>query len=184
MAGIDVGGRSSRRAINHELALVPFIDFLLCLVAFLLVTAVWTRMARLPADANVPGRAECCAPAVKPKTLHVTVEDARFVLSWREGETVLTRGDVRRAGVRNAAGDVRFPELTRAIESEWRANGSHRAASDGKRDRAVLHTPNGLEYSELVGVMDALREVKRGESAAGAPVAMADPAFDVSFAVD
>jgi biopolymer transport protein ExbD len=185
MAGIDLGGRSARRETNRELALVPFIDFLLCLVAFLLVTAVWTRMARLPADANVPGRADCCAPSAKPKTLHVTVEDSRFVLSWREGDTVLTRSEVSRAGVRNASGDTSFPTLSRALDAEWRANGSHRAASDSKRDRAVLHAPNALEYSELVGVMDALREVKRGEPAAARPSAPAlDPAFEVSFAVD
>jgi hypothetical protein len=57
MATIDVGGRSSRRELNRELTLVPFIDFLLCIVAFLLVTAVWSQMARLEAQANVPGGA-------------------------------------------------------------------------------------------------------------------------------
>ena len=55
MAGIDVGGGHGRRSVNQELPLVPFIDFLLCLVMFLLVTAVWSQMARLNADAQVPG---------------------------------------------------------------------------------------------------------------------------------
>ena len=56
MAGIDVGGGGhGRRSVNQELPLVPFIDFLLCLVMFLLVTAVWSQMARLNADAQVPG---------------------------------------------------------------------------------------------------------------------------------
>ena len=36
----------------------------------------------------------------------------------------------------------------------------------------------------LVPFMDALREVKRGEPSPGAPVALAEPAFEVSFAVD
>ena len=36
MAGIDVGGgHGGKRATNHEIPLIPFIDFLLCLVAFL-----------------------------------------------------------------------------------------------------------------------------------------------------
>ena len=55
MAGIDVGGHGGKRATNHEIPLIPFIDFLLCLVAFLLVTAVWSQMARINADARVPG---------------------------------------------------------------------------------------------------------------------------------
>jgi biopolymer transport protein ExbD len=55
MAGIDVGGHGGKRSTNHEIPLIPFIDFLLCLVAFLLVTAVWSQMARINADARVPG---------------------------------------------------------------------------------------------------------------------------------
>ena len=39
MAGIDVGGgHGGKRSLNHEIPLIPFIDFLLCLVAFHLVT--------------------------------------------------------------------------------------------------------------------------------------------------
>jgi len=182
MAAIDLGTQGNRRETNRELALVPFIDFLLCLVAFLLVTAVWTQMSRLPADAMLPGKPECCTPPLKPKTLHVTVEDERFVLSWREGSTVLTKSDVPRNAVATASGDHAFPELARALEKEWLANGMHRATSDLARDSAVLHTPNSLAYAELVGVMDAVRHVKRAEP--GAIEHRADPAFAVSFAVD
>jgi biopolymer transport protein ExbD len=196
MAGIDVGSSSTRRETNRELALVPFIDFLLCLVAFLLVTAVWSNMSRLPADASVPGKPECCRPPTKPKTLHVTVEDSRFVLSWREGGQVLTRNEIARHAVRAASGDIRFPELTRAIEQEWRANGQHRAASDRTLDSAVLHTPNSLAYADLVGVMDAIRHVRRtdpGLPSQGDPHSRptgsefanrGEAAFAVSFAVD
>lgn len=182
MAAIDVGTSSSRRETNRELALVPFIDFLLCLVAFLLVTAVWTTMSRLPADATLPGKPECCAPHTKPKTLHVTVEDARFVLSWREGSQVLTQSEAPRRPVLTASGDVRFPELTRALEREWRANGLYRAPSDRKSDSAVLHTPNSLPFADLVGVMDSVRHVRHAEL--GALASGAEPAFAVSFAVD
>src|SRR6185295_16932138 len=41
MASISVGeGKSGRRALDHVLPLVPFIDFMVCLIAFLIVTAV------------------------------------------------------------------------------------------------------------------------------------------------
>src|SRR5512133_58559 len=42
------GGRGDRnRPLSAELNLVPYIDLLTCMVAFLLITAVWTQLARL-----------------------------------------------------------------------------------------------------------------------------------------
>src|SRR5262245_54961913 len=41
------GGRKGRKDVNAELVLVPYIDLLTCMVAFLLITAVWTQIARL-----------------------------------------------------------------------------------------------------------------------------------------
>ena len=40
------GGR--RKSTSGSLNLVPYIDLLTCMVAFLLITAVWTQLARLP----------------------------------------------------------------------------------------------------------------------------------------
>ena len=180
MATIDVGAAAARRDPNRELALVPFIDFLLCLVAFLLVTAVWSTQSRIAANANVPGDPNCSAPAEKPMTLHVTVREPKFELHWRQENTVVSTLDVPRAPVRTAQGDLRYPELAKALTEEWQAHGTHRGASDSKRDVAVLHTPNSLTYVELVAVLDALHAVER-------PIALAgrtEPAFAVSFAVD
>jgi biopolymer transport protein ExbD len=41
--GTDQGGRS----VNVELNIIPFIDLMSCLTAFLLVTAVWVNIAQL-----------------------------------------------------------------------------------------------------------------------------------------
>jgi biopolymer transport protein ExbD len=182
MAAIDLGTPGARRETNRELALVPFIDVLLCLVAFLLVTAVWTQMSRVPVDAMQPGRPDCCPPQDKPKTLHLRVEDERFVLSWREGAALLQARDVPRRAVATASGDTRFPDLASALETEWRVNGMHRAPSDPKRDSAVLHTSNTLAYADLVGVMDAVRAVRRPDS--NGVSNKGDTAFSVSLAVD
>src|SRR6185503_6901909 len=99
MAGIDVGGHG-KRSLNHEIPLIPFIDFLLCLVAFLLVTAVWSQMARINADARVPGPPK---PEDEPekqqkeKQLHVEMRGERkFQLVWKEGSTVVNTIDVER----------------------------------------------------------------------------------------
>ena len=57
MAGVDVGGGSSgkRRTLDSEINMIPFIDLLMVTISFLLITAVWSHMACLNADAQVPG---------------------------------------------------------------------------------------------------------------------------------
>ncbi|HEY5957817.1 MAG TPA: biopolymer transporter ExbD, partial [Polyangiaceae bacterium] len=187
MAGINVGGGSEgRRALNRELPLVPFIDFLLCLVAFLLVTAVWSQMARLNADARVPGPSDASDPlnAKTERELHVEMRgDRKFQLIWKEGAVVVNTVDVDRQQVKlgNTA-DYRYPALAKQIANEWQNNGSHRAASDRQFDRAVLHTDNATPFSDIIAVIDAVYEPQR-EVTIGASVTKT-PAFNLTFAVN
>ena len=44
---IDGGGGDRKKPLNADLNLVPYIDLLTCMVAFLLITAVWSSLARL-----------------------------------------------------------------------------------------------------------------------------------------
>jgi biopolymer transport protein TolR len=46
MAHIDTG--DDKKSRNVDLNIIPFIDLMSCLTAFLLVTAVWVNMAQLP----------------------------------------------------------------------------------------------------------------------------------------
>jgi biopolymer transport protein ExbD len=54
---LDSGRKGS---VNIDLNIVPFIDVMSCLTAFLLVTAVWIATAELPTTANAP-----CAPGAR-----------------------------------------------------------------------------------------------------------------------
>jgi biopolymer transport protein ExbD len=183
MAAIDTGGsNTSRRGLNHEMPLVPFIDFLLCLISFLLITAVWSRYARIDADANVPGQATCGSCGEKTKQLHVDVKGQRFLLTWREGSTVVASTSVERKPLKLADGSIRYPELTQKLADEWKSHGVHRNPSDGKRDQAVLHTENSLEYGELIAVVDAMSATERPLEV-GANEARI-PAFNVNFATN
>ncbi len=187
MAGIDVGGgHGGKRALNHEIPLIPFIDFLLCLVAFLLVTAVWTQMARINADAKVPGPPRPDEPdEVKPeKELHVEMRGERkFQLVWKEGSTVVNTIDVEKKAVNiGAEGDFSYPALAEKVAAEWKSSGSHRNASDKKFDRAVLHTDNSTPFSEVIAVIDAVYKPQR-DYALGAKIEKV-PAFNLTFAVN
>ena len=136
MAGIDVGGHGGKRSTNHEIPLIPFIDFLLCLVMFLLVTAVWSHMARIEADAKVPGppREDEQEEPPKEKELHVEMRgENNFQLVWKEGSTVINTIDVPRKPV-EVNGDITYPDLGKKIEAEWKANGA--PGSDGQEVRS------------------------------------------------
>jgi len=188
MAGIDTGGgHGGKRTVNFELPLIPFIDFLLCLVAFLLVTAVWSQMARINADARVPGPPrpeEEIDKVEKPKTLHVEMRGERkFQLVWKEGSTVVNTIDVERKAVPiGEQGDVQYPELAKKIEKEWQTNGAHRAPTDKKFDRAVLHVDNTTAFKDVVAVIDAIYTPKRDYVVGGTSEKL--PAFNVTFAVN
>ena len=55
---IDGGGGDRKKPLHAELNLVPYIDLLTCMVAFLLITAVWTQLARLRVDQHGQGPGE------------------------------------------------------------------------------------------------------------------------------
>jgi biopolymer transport protein ExbD len=188
MAGIDTGGgHGGKRSTNHEIPLIPFIDFLLCLVAFLLVTAVWSQMARLNADARVPGPPkpeEEMQDLKKEKQLHVEMRGERkFQLVWKEGSTVVNTIDVPRKAVpMGDGGDFTYPDLAKKITEEWKQNGSHRAASAKKIDQAVLHTDNSTPFADVIAVIDAIYAPTR-EYKVGSKIETI-PAFNVTFAVN
>jgi biopolymer transport protein ExbD len=173
MAGISVGdAKTGRRSVDHALPLVPFIDFMICLIAFLMVTAVWTQMSRINASGKVPG-SELGPTDKPPKELHVTASERGFELRWQQGKTVLESQQVPRVEVQ-VGGEPRYPALTEAITRQWSGHGVHRAETDRQLDRAVLHVPNDLPFSEIVAVLDALHAPRRGKSSA----------FDVAFAAN
>jgi biopolymer transport protein ExbD len=180
MASIDVGGgRGGRRAVDHDIPLIPFIDFLLCLVAFLLVTAVWSQMARLTADPMVPGRVGEERPPREHKTLHVKVRDDKFDLEWRRGQTLVSRSSIPR---RSSRVEPRYADLAKRIAAEWKTEGEHRQPTDRGADHAVLHASNSLEFGELAAVLDALHAPKRKLMLAD--VSQEIPVFSVAFAAD
>jgi biopolymer transport protein ExbD len=181
MATIDSGSHSGSRGVrrtNHELTLIPFIDFLLCLVTFLLATASFADFARLSSNANLPGK-PADTPDAADKRLHVDVREHVFHVTRQSGATVLVSNDVPLAAVELARGGRSYPELARFLDRDWRANGSHRDPTDRALDQAVLHVQNSAEYEDVVAVIDALRAPQRAY-----PGMKQGSVFAVSFAAD
>jgi hypothetical protein len=150
-------------------------------IAFLLITAVWSTMARVDANANVPGAdtgEKCEGPCPKPKELHVDLRyESKIVLTWKQDDVVVKSIDVPRKPM-TVGGGLRFADLGAAVEAEWKAEGVRRSPTDLARDRAVLHTSNQTRYEEMIAAMDAIYAVHR--SVRGGT----QPAFAVTLATN
>ena len=191
MGGIDVGGGGGgkRKSLDSEINMIPMIDLLMVTISFLLITAVWTHMARINADAQVPGppRPDVEQEKTEPeKQLNIEMRDEdKFVLVWKQGSTTVDSIDVPRKDVVTQAGAVeivRFPDLADKIETEWKAKGQHSNPVDRKLDQSILHTDNKTEFKYIIGVIDAVYAVHRDMSLG--PKTEKMPAFNITFAVN
>ena len=168
MAGVsvDTGGGGGRRTLDSEINLIPMIDLFIVCISFLLITAVWSQMARIDANAKVPGSSVEPPTDVPPEKM-LTVEmqqDDRFVLVWKSGNTVHATSEVPRKPIRVSTGedsDVRYPDLAKEIEEQWKKLGSHQNPDDKVQDQAVLSVDNRAPFSEVVAVIDAIYAPKR-----------------------
>ena len=191
MAGVSVdsGGKGGRKSLDSEINMIPMIDLLMVTISFLLITAVWTHMARINADAQVPGppRPDVEQEKVEPeKQLHIEMRSTeKFVLVWKQGATVVNSIDVPRKDnmqVENGAKLIRFPELAAKIGDEWKNVGSHRDPSDKKLDQAILHTDNETPYVFIIAVIDAIYQTHRPLTINNKTEQV--PSFNVTFSVN
>jgi biopolymer transport protein ExbD len=186
---VDGGGKGGRKSLDSEINMIPMIDLLMVTISFLLITAVWSHMARLNADAQVPGppRPDVEQEKIEPeKQLHIEMRSTeKFTLVWKQGQTVVNSIDVPRKDdlkVDHGAKVIRFPELAAKISEEWKNTGSHREPSDKKLDQAILHTDNETPYVYIVGVIDAIYQSQRPLTVGSKQEQV--PAFNVTFSVN
>jgi len=128
MASIQVGGASSRKSLDSELPLVPFIDLLLCCVMFLLVAAVWNRLSSMDVSSPTPGPSESSAIPAPSLTLWMTAE--RWLLVTSES-----------ARFEMPAGDV--AALSEAL-----------TARSARGDEMVVTPDDGVAYDAVISAID------------------------------
>jgi biopolymer transport protein TolR len=131
----DNGGRGHRKDVNAELLLVPYIDLLTCMVAFLLITAVWTQLARLEVQQKGQGESTNGLP---PQTKIA-------VLVHRDGFAVVVDQDQQ--ALPQAAGDYDYASLARELK---RLKDAH----PDKTDVQIL-SEDAIKFDILVKTMDA-----------------------------
>ena len=91
MGGVSVeGGGGGKKSVDSEIPLVPFIDLLLCCIMFLLVTAVWNKLARIDANQQQPGQqAPMDAPPPEETIrLFLQIKNTGYVLAATDGTNI------------------------------------------------------------------------------------------------
>jgi biopolymer transport protein ExbD len=112
---IDGGGGDRKKPLNAELNLVPYIDLLTCMVAFLLITAVWTQLARLHVDQHGQGPHDGELATPKDKIAVVVHEDGFNLVVGDDQKPLLKKEgglDYATLGVELAAVKRTHPDRT------------------------------------------------------------------------
>jgi biopolymer transport protein ExbD len=90
-------GKGGKKPLDASLNLVPFIDLLSCCISFLLITAVWTQLARM--DVTQKGQGAAGASDEKPPenvvtlTLFVNKDGYTFSKSTGDSTDIPKKGD-------------------------------------------------------------------------------------------
>ena len=133
---VESGGKSGKKSVNADLNLVPYIDLLTCMVAFLLITAVWSQLARL--EVAQKGQGQTDGEEAKD---HLRVA----VLVSAETLTLVVKDDQKPIPKRGAAYD--YARLVDELKAVKRAH-------PDKDDLQVL-SEDGIVFDTLVKTMDA-----------------------------
>jgi biopolymer transport protein TolR len=91
---VESGNKGGKKPLNADLNLVPYIDLLTCMVAFLLITAVWSQLARLEAHQKGQGQAGEDTPPEKVFKLVVVVNSEGYnLVADQDQQPIPKKGD-------------------------------------------------------------------------------------------
>lgn len=141
MGGINVdsGGHGGKKSVDSEIPLVPFIDLLLCCIMFLLVTAVWNKLARLEINQQQPSSQ---APLDSPPP----EENIRLFLQIKNTGYVLAATDGTNIQIAKNGDQFDLEGLRERL--------SERRQQEPNRRDLIVAPEDGVLYSDVVAAMD------------------------------
>lgn len=145
----------SKRRQMVELNLVPFIDFLSCMLAFLMMTATWAEISALEHQQNVGSGEEDFSGVIPPPPLTIHLTSSGYQIFRTPDQMVTLPGPSE---------DPQMRRLDQILSEQRMAWPDERLA--------VLNTDDGVQYGETMAVFDHLRMYGYSEPAlAGGPPA-------------
>jgi biopolymer transport protein ExbD len=141
MGGVSVGGGGGhgKKSVDHEIPLIPFIDLLICCVMFLLVTAVWNKLARIDANQQQPGAQapEDAPPPEEKVKLVLQVQNSGFILASTAGDR------------------LEIPKNGDAFDlEELRGKLQERKRLEPNRTDITVAPEDGVMYEDVIAAMD------------------------------
>ncbi len=153
-AAIDTG--DNKKSVDVHLNIVPFIDLMSCLTAFLLVTAVWTNLAQI---------------SIKPKGVARQADDS-IVDEEKVRASVLVQENIIWVGlsivnefsqVKKDGTDYNWPALKEVL------NEHKQSSYFSDREDIEIAAEDSIDYQTIITVMDT------AISAGFRDVGLADP---------
>lgn len=133
-ASIEPQGKGGKKSLTADLNLVPYIDLLTCMVAFLLITAVWTQLAQLKISQHGKGGEVEQEPPMA-KIAVVVGQDGMNVVVNQEREIVPDKNG----------------------QPDWSALGALLKKAKGQfpdKDDVQIASEDSVLFDRLTGVMD------------------------------
>ncbi len=138
-------GKGGKKPLDAAINLVPFIDLLSCCISFLLITAVWTQLARM--DVTQKGQGAAGSTDEKPPeptvnlTLYIDKDGYTFAKSTGESTPIPMKGD-----------DYDYTKLADILKDA-------KTAYPDKNDIAVKADDSVL-YNKIIRTMDIVLSAK------------------------
>jgi biopolymer transport protein TolR len=133
---VDSGNKSGKKSLNANLNLVPYIDLLTCMVAFLLITAVWTQLARLQTQQKGQGQAgEETPPELQVKIVILVNQEGFNLVVGQEQTPIPKKGS-----------DYDFERLATELK---KVKDTHQDKND-----AQVASEDTIKFETLVRAMD------------------------------
>src|SRR5256885_5688829 len=135
-------GKSGKKPLDAQINLVPFIDLLSCCISFLLITAVWTQLARM--DVTQKGQGAAGSTDEKPPeaqitlTLYINTDGYLFTTSTGDQQKIDKKGEEYDL--------VKLADVLKGIRS------NPQVPAD-KRDIAVK-SDDKIMYNNIIATMD------------------------------
>ncbi len=150
--GAAVGTGGPGKSVNVDLNIVPFIDLMSCLTAFLLVTAVWVTIAQL--DIQPKGRNRNPDQNIEENEkiiLSVLIQKERI---WVGQSRINEFVPIDRAGDPEAA----FTQLSTTL-TEIKQGTFFAERSDMELAAESLNDENKVIYQDIIRVMDIAKSI-------------------------
>jgi len=155
--GVSVeGGKGRGKSMGVDLNLVPFIDFMSCLIAFLMIAAVWTQIASLDVEqaiSNAPPveQEQPETPPVPPLTVLVTAEGHEF---WRKIEEKVVVPKIANPKPSDEQPEGMVYDYAKLEELMKKDHETYPA-----EEMVVINTDDGVHYEQMIKVLDLSRSI-------------------------